>query len=102
MAQVDFSNAVMEPYMWNPASSSYLALTGDLRNSGGTLVTSSKSYNIIKNTVDELSIKVTGTFNTSGTEFYFYQSYFFWKISNISFSSGDTFEFQVNADLVVN
>lgn len=106
MAEVDLSNAVLQPYNKHPANStSYLGLrNARITDSSGASITSGVSSTIVTNTSNQLNVLFTATFNTSGTEFYIYDYQnggpIHWKVSNVSFASGDTITFQINADLV--
>lgn len=118
MAQVDFSNAVLEPYHPNNYSPTGLMDLSQgtsgwrdycIVNSSGSRITQSGADNVnvvIGNDDRELLVRYWGTFNTSGTELYinctrngtdFGQ---YWKISNISFSPGDTYDFTIDCTLL--
>lgn len=111
MAVVDFSNAVLDIAGLNPSYSRPMSLDYYLRfgsPSGDAYFTdnqdqrivSNPSSQIILNTPQKVSILFTGTFTTSGTEMYRY--YTMWKISNISFSAGDTYSFVVDIEVSGN
>ena len=110
MAEVDFSNARIEPYTTaqgvtaqNPTRNRYMSLnTGVLysSSSGGEIASVTRSTLI--NEKKQLLILFQGAFTASGTEFYLIDSLAAWHVSNISFSSGDTYVFQINATLVCN
>lgn len=118
MAEVDFSNARIEPVAYpnpfngyttiNPTGKGNLSLdfTSDLWDANQNTITSSLSKTRLINEKKQLMFLYQGTFNTSGTEFYIihYGDYTMgaWKISNISFNSGDTYVFQINATLDCN
>lgn len=108
MAQVDFSNATIEyittaPNEWDLA---YLMLKSSaLWNSSGGLINQNAAVNKTSETGSKVSFVYTGAFISAGTEFYF-RSYFgtrdmAWKVSNISFDSGDTYSFQIDLELVI-
>lgn len=104
MADVDFSHAVLDVYAGNPMNSgSYLNFassqsSGTFVDINGNVVNPNDSYySIITNTPTKVSILFTGTFTASGTEFYTYFSTK-WKVSNISFSSGDTYSFIIDIE----
>ena len=107
MAQVDFSNATIEidtTYSTrNPAGTSYINISGVITDAGENTIAVTSTSGLI-NESKQYMVQVLGTFTASGTEFYFQanRGYARWKVSNISFSSGDTFVFQVNASLVCN
>lgn len=111
MAQVDFSNAVLDVntgYKPLPVNE-YIAL-GDLgypplMNIGGTSITTNSGKSIITNTPSKVSILYTGTFTSAGTEFYIVKddtANLYWKVSNISFNSGDTYSFVIDIEVSGN
>ena len=109
MASVDFSNAIIEPSSlsgWmNPTNYSDLSLSVYnfyLLDASGNAVSSASPSLRIVNEQKQLAYQYQGTFTASGTEFYIRPtgSTSGWKVSNISFNSGDTFLFQINATLV--
>ena len=110
MAQVDFSNAHIEPYGNNPLNLSY---SGLMTTDGYTTTisfydaqgnTTTASATIITNDPNNLvfNIRSNGSLQSSGTELFIGSSpsYYTYRISNISFNSGDTFEFQFNASII--
>lgn len=115
MAQVDFSNARIAPYTgsaiapsWsrvNPTYFTYLTLTSstDIIDANGSRI-SQATITTLKNAQKQFVILYSGTFSASGTEFYIAYAagtaVAGWKISNISFSSGDTYVFSIKADLI--
>lgn len=114
MAEVDFTNAKIEPVsnlgggLYNPtaAANVSLASTNYLCDSSLNNIASLTRTQLI-NQQKQLMFLYQGTFTASGTEFYIYgvsgsTRVGAWRIYNISFSSGDTFIFQINADLVCN
>lgn len=111
MAQVNFDNAIITPYTSNPASASHLALyRGDQAyykcvDINGNSVVSSRTMTLVSESTSGFEVLFTGTFSTSGSEFYikiYYMNAFYWRISNISFASGDTFNFKIKANLTCN
>lgn len=119
MAEVDFSNAKIEPMAdgaWslfpskNPTIRANVSLSqGTLYAiSGSTLSTiASGSVTQLVNQQKQLMYLYQGTFTASGTEFYVMNTSSStevsgWRIYNISFNSGDTYVFQINATLVCN
>lgn len=106
MAQVDFSNAVFEPLISsqniNPMGFNYGRLglrSGNVfTDSSDNSITSSLTVNVVKKTTKEYVLSYIGTFSASGTEFYIKDSTVtkIWRVSNISFASGDTFTLQIN------
>ena len=109
MAQVDFSHAVLEPY----TGIKPLSMDQNLAiEACGSLVSSSKQSvvtNLAINTLSETATRkiktYNGTFSTSGTECYLYWYFgigneaIYWRISNITFSAGDTFSFAIQIDV---
>lgn len=116
MAQVDFSNAHIEPLDYGTCfRSMYLALTngtfggnagwnfgitGD-NNSGTAHICSQPSGTITDLTEHGFKVIYDGTFSTSGDSFtltYSWNSARYWLISNIHFEAGDTFHFQIDVN----
>lgn len=120
MAQVDFDNAKIEIISGRkPLRQRYLGLTN--YDSASAIVyfmtlaepwqqlSSNCSVYVLTNTPTKYSIRFTGTFSsnagTGSTEFgiyvsYSYQNYdFYWKVTNIVFNAGDTFDFVVDIDV---
>jgi hypothetical protein len=110
MAEVDFSNARIELDTRkpdNPTVAENVALTlagGRLYDASGNSIVSSYNISNLINQQKQLMYLYHGTFNASGTEVYLTTTNFGtgWKITNISFQSGDTYVFQINATLVCN
>ena len=108
MAEVDFSHAKIQPYSsvsnrYNPTKRSYLNIeTTYLIDSNGSDVSSALVTTFITNQQKEFVMQYSGTFIASGTEFYMRNSSdtSSWRVYNISFNSGDTFIFQIKADLI--
>ena len=108
MADVDFSNAVLDVNTssgYNPMPQlDYLKLaTSSLANASGSII-SSGTHSIITNTPSKVSILYSGVLGESGTEFYLYFSgnVKIWKVSNISFSNGDTYSFIIDIEVEGN
>ena len=106
MAQLDLSHAHIIPVYANPGKFSYLGLNDTasthLRNASGTEL-SDGSKNLINTAKDTFKIQYSGTFKASGTEFYIaFSNYNVWKVTNVSFSSGDTYSFIVKANIMLN
>ena len=94
----------MEPYSTNPFERARLSISTDMGfvicdSSNNQIATSSLS--IMSSSADGFVAKITGTFSASGTEFYIRDAYshIHWKISNVTFASGDTFAFNVNTTI---
>lgn len=109
MAEVDFSNARIEPTtaLKNPTYAANLGLDNNPVNSSGSSITGGASYTRLINEPKQLTYLYQGTFTASGTEFYIRYAtgegtYTRWRIYNISFSSGDTYVFTINATLTCN
>lgn len=109
MAEVDFSHARIQPAtsygghsnLENPAKYQYVSLaTVDYLYDINENTIASLNRTQLVNQQKQLVYQYSGTFTASGTEFYFGHSLAIWKVSNISFSSGDTFIFQIQADLI--
>lgn len=105
MAQVDFSNAKLDVVSGSlPLQYPYdlgIESSQDLRDSSNNVITSSFTRNVLSTNYKKRTITFTGTFNASGTECYIRSNYYertFWRISNISFSSGDTFSFAIDVE----
>lgn len=111
MADVDFSHAVLDVRSditpINPMSqSTYLLffVTGTLYDSNsGWVVSSGATRTVLSDTPTKVSILFTGTFSTSGTEFYMGDNSAAaerrpWKVSNISYSAGDTYSFIIDIE----
>lgn len=107
MAEVDFSHARITPSgNINPSGSSYLGMTSSMLFSDSSLSTliSSGSRSQLVNTQKQFVYQYQGTFTANGTEFYVGNIVnnvsHVWKVSNISFQSGDTYVFKIRADLI--
>ena len=109
MAEVDFSHARIQPWSnnsKNPTTSASVSLGGmtDLYNSSIQSISSTITRTNLVDQQKQLVYQYSGSFTASGIEFYLVaydgSSYNGWKISNISFNSGDTFIFQIQADLI--
>lgn len=122
MAEVDFSNARIEPVAFpgigqstfsnytavNPTEKQNvsIAMTAQLYNANSAVISRNGQISRLTNERKQLTYLYQGTFNASGTEFYIidYGNYKMgaWRISNISFSAGDTYVFTINATLTCN
>lgn len=121
MAEVDFSNARIEPYAYTPIGSTHynpvnptyrenVSLNQSTLYSRdfGTIIAPGAKVTQLVNLQKQLIYLYQGTFTQSGTEFYIlnysgsgYMSTC-WRVSNISFNSGDTYTFTINATLTCN
>ena len=105
MAAVDFSNArisVDPTRTKSPIFPVYLNLGSNYFSDSNGNVINTGTFTRDVDEQSKLSYKYSGTFTASGTEFYFGDYYSWqqrWHISNITFRSGDTYEFKVTAYL---
>ena len=102
MADVDFSHAVLDVNGSNKPMSTgdYLQLyNGQYFHVGGGVVVNyyNSSMSIITNTPTKVSILYAGSFDISGTGFTIGNSDY-WKVSNISYSEGDTYSFIIDIE----
>ena len=114
MAQIDMSNAVLTPMYSGTNGTSIPLLFGFVSLMADYYILDSSDQRIgtvtYTTSTEEYSFEniYNGTFTASGTEFwlaYIYNNsitYRFWRISNISFQSGDTFEMNIKYNLTVN
>lgn len=111
MAQADFTNAVLTPYnnptYFSPLVNPYESLnTNFLANPSTTSSIGTGSVNRLNTSQNERYDVFSGTFTASGNEFYIASAnnvaYIFWKVSNVTFNSGDTFNFQIHVDMTLN
>lgn len=110
MAIVDFSHATIEPVgTSSQTGQTFLSLKNQqFKDVNGTVINSGGSYTTMKEEQRLVMYQYNGTFIASGTEFYvgmitssgILKSA--WKVSNVSFSSGDTYVFQIRASLICN
>ena len=109
MALIDFSNAVLHL----PTSTSFYVLTEAdaglngyyLYNSGGTKISTNEGCLKIKDEQYLSVLSYAGNFTASGTEFYLGSRSNIsekWKITGISFQSGDSYSFQIPINLICN
>ena len=101
MAEVDFSSAVLRPnnnVLPMSLDTGYLGLaTGNgVLTDGANIINSNYRLQILSSTPTKVSLLHTGTFTASGTTCY--TDFERWKISNISFSSGDTYSFIIDIE----
>lgn len=108
MAQVDFSNAVIEICTGVSRSLPVIRMANigtysydrRLWDSNLNRISSNESITTPVENRYQKSLLYSGTFTTSGTEFYLFDTdsrNYSWKVSNISFNAGDTYYFQVDA-----
>ena len=101
MAQIDFSNATLsiKPNVGLPAGEGYAGLnTVVFLDANGSRINSSSNVSVLLNNENNFTLLYDGTMEASGTEFYIGS----WKVSNISFSSGDTYVLQIKGTLTCN
>jgi len=102
MAMVDFTNAKITPTGENPAKYAYMNMRSSvLLDASNNFIVTNSSVTQTKNDPKLMVFSYAGTFTTSGTEFYIWNASASsrWKVSNISFSSGDTYSFQIPTTL---
>lgn len=98
MAHVSFNNAKLIPTnnSWMQASPAFLNLYGSGTNFSGVSVRNFQAR-IKENTSSKATLNYSGTFTTSGNDFYInWHSAQMWHITNISFVSGDDFDFDID------
>lgn len=98
MAQVDFSNAVIEPdgrNVWTYSgymclfSNTIVALEG-----AAVSIVANASYSKVYESKTKVRFLYTGEFTDSGTGFRM-GSGVTWRVTGVSFSAGDTYSFEV-------
>lgn len=110
MAVVDFSHAVIEPVgVVSTTGAGYVIGTTSIKDANdNTIATPQNVGTSLVNKQKQRMYGFSGTFTASGTEFYIMTTFSSgvlqrgWRISNITFQAGDTFNFQVNASLICN
>ena len=106
MAMVDFTNAKIEQVLSGyPVEYKYANInSANLQDSEGNKIVSNESISVIKNEQKSMIFGYSGSFITSGTEFYIWNvtPTTKWKVSNISFQNGDTYSFEIPINLVCN
>lgn len=112
MAEVDFSNATIEidpSATQSPVTYANVNLDrADLYSTNGAQITTGATMSRLINEQKQLMYLYQGTFTADGTAFVVHGVYGAnnwaarWKVSNISFNSGDTYVFQINATLTCN
>ena len=96
MAEVDFSNAIISIGQSNALDTSYLGINSAIcYTSTNRRISQNESWTLLNLTLDECVARIQGEFTLGGTEFYFGMgnSGKCWKVSNVSFSSHDTYDF---------
>ena len=111
MAQVDFSNASLQPapnkyplrYSYNMLLNS--GNTCVFKNSQNSVINSDYRVTETSSSLTHKTLVYTGKFIASGTEFYIGELYgsaiYAWKVSNISFQNGDTYSFAIDIDVSI-
>lgn len=118
MAQVDFSNAVLDvntdsndlPFDYSYLYVNYNGAFYTYDSSQYHIVNSNYSVTKISETPSKVSFLYTGKFNSSGTFFYLGRCWYDygvfkhlpWKVSNISFSADDTYSFVIDIEVSGN
>lgn len=103
---VDFSRAKLELNADSPAYTIDIVNMGlndnAFYNDSHTIVNTNAAYQVLSRTLSKVSILYTGKFITHGTWFYMGLGTPSWlKVSNISFSAGDTYSFQIDLDVSI-
>lgn len=105
MAEVDFSNAIIEPdsrRTTSPVADADVSLNLQYWYDDTQYVGECTRSKIV-NEQKQIVYQYQGAFTQSGTYFYMDTAYNGgWKISNISFNNGDTCLFTINATLTCN
>ena len=107
MANIDFSNAVVERVgLWNlnNAYLTYLGLgTSSFYSLDSVLINEGSNFAVLDNTTNKLKVLYSGQIKSDaspGNAFtLFAGSNKTWKISNISYNPGDTYSFTIEVDL---
>jgi len=104
MAQIDFSNARIEPYGTNtPSANQYasLQISSFYDASGVQKINENDSQTQVTTTKNRVVFRYRGRIQSgfSGTVFLIGS---YWKVSNISYSAGDTYDFTVGCDITCN
>lgn len=104
MAQVDFSNAVLRPNTghkpFNFQNFMEIANANYMCKANGVTISTNHVMTVLENTKNKYSVLFTGTFTESGTECYLH-NYLTWKITNISFSAGDSYSFAIDIETTI-
>ena len=105
MAEVDFTNAVIEVNSSDsvpPFAKAFLNLDGGYLYSSSGNIVGSGTVQTVKNEKEELVFQYQGSFTANGTEFYMVGSEWNgrWRVHGITFNNGDTYDFRVRADLI--
>lgn len=108
-SDVDFSDALIDVNSYysehKPLSQAglvYLQYCRSILNIGRTVI-SSPTLTTVDVSPSKSTVIFEGTFNASGTEFFMGQNtngnYIYWRVTNISFSAGDTYSFAVDVEV---
>ena len=109
MAQVDFTNAHIEPMSSGTVNITSVENVGMVSynnrffDSNIAYITNAVTTTRMVNEQKKLVYKYQGTFTANGTEFFIRPSSpdpTGWRVYNISFNNGDTFDFSIQADLI--
>ena len=103
MAQVDFSDAIINsfPSAYSRTSWDFDGLglgAANFRNSSQQTISTNMTISTYSESIHNKAFRYVGSFTGSGTEFWIWcdANYPLWHVTNISFSSGDTFDFIVD------
>ena len=104
---VDFTNARITPTRATPLERTTMALgSGYGPDMSFTNANGNQIANIsMTRSTSMLSfvVRYTGSFTASGTEFYIrFANTEYWKIDNITFANGDSFDFTIGGNMVLN
>lgn len=104
MADIDFSNAVLEPVAGIANMNyPYLNLYDRSLYDANQNAISYATCTIVSNTHQKITFQYTGSCYRGGTEMYFFRyNTKAWRISNISFAAGDTFSFEIDIETIGN
>ena len=110
MAQVDFSSATISSVNQNTvrtiAQADLGVTSAIIVDENANQIANITSTTDFSESVTQRSIRFVGSFTASGTKFYLrlnaVNSANMWEVSNISFSSGDLFDFIIDISLSVS
>ena len=106
MAQVDFSNAKIEPISSAWDAGDFRINTANLFDTvRGSRISTEAKVEVINDTATKKSFQYSGRFTKSGTEFYFpgiNNGSKSWRVYNISFDIDDVYAFIIDIELIVS
>ena len=109
MAQIDFSNAHIEPVyspVYNARSDVALNPDGFCNASGNFINRTTMVKTVLVNETNKLVYHYTGSVSDSGTILYFGTTVgtgtntLWWKFTNVSYNAGDTYDFKISANII--